>query len=56
MPNVKISREKIADPEQKEYEIYPDGDTSRPRIGVLKIEKVGSKFYLDPGFLPYQIF
>ena len=56
MPNVKISREKIADPEQKDYEIYPDGDTNRPRIGTLKIEKGMSRLTLDPDILPYSLF
>lgn len=56
MPNVRISRDKLPDPENAEMEIYPDGDSSRPRIGVLKFEKLGSKLILDPGFLPYQSF
>jgi hypothetical protein len=56
MPNVKISRDKLPDPENSEMDIYPDGDKSLPRIGVLKFEKLGSKFILDPGFLPYQSF
>lgn len=56
MPNVKISKNKLPEPEKMEFEIYPDGDASRPRIGVLKLEKLGSKFILDPGFLPYQSF
>jgi hypothetical protein len=54
MSNLKISREKLPDPEQTEIEIYPDGDKSRPRIGVLKIEKGMSRMTLDPGILPYQ--
>jgi hypothetical protein len=56
MPKLKVSKEKIADPEQTEIEIYPDGDKTRPRIGVLKIEKGMSKMTLDPGILPYRSF
>jgi hypothetical protein len=56
MPNLRISRENLPDPDVTEMEIYPDGDKSCPRIGVLKFEKLGSKFILDPCFLPYQSF
>jgi hypothetical protein len=56
MANVKISRDKTPDPIETEINIYPDGDESRPRIGVLKIEKGMSRMTLDPGILPYQNF
>ena len=56
MPKVKVSREKLPDPDKTEVEIYPDGDKSLPRIGVLKIEKGMSKMTLDPDILPYQSF
>ena len=54
MPKIKMSKEKLPDSEQSEIEIYPDGDKSRPRIGVLKIEKGMSRMTLDAGILPYQ--
>jgi hypothetical protein len=54
VPSLKISREKLPDSGQTEIEIYPDGDKSRPRIGVLKIEKGMSRMTLDPEILPYQ--
>jgi hypothetical protein len=53
MPKIKMSKEKLPDSEQSEIEIYPDGDKSRPRIGVLKIEKGMSRMTLDEGQLPY---
>jgi hypothetical protein len=56
MANVKISRDKLPDPVDTEIEIYPDGDKSLSRIGVLKIEKGMSRMTLDPGILPYQNF
>ncbi len=54
MAMVKISREKLPDFGGTEVNIYPDGDTSLPRIGVLKFERGTSKLMLDSGFLPYQ--
>jgi len=54
MAKVKISREKLPDCTESEIIIYPDGDRSRPRIGVLKFEKGLSKLELDPGFSPYR--
>jgi hypothetical protein len=56
MPRVKISREALPESESPEINIYPDGDESRPRIGVLKIDKGKSNLILDPGILPYQSF
>ena len=56
MPKVKISKDTHPDLEPCEIEIYPDGDKTRPRIGVLKIEKGRSNFILDEGLLPYQNF
>lgn len=56
MPKVKISKTTLPDSSIFEIEIYPDGDKSRPRIGVLKIEKGMSRMTLDPGILPYQSF
>lgn len=56
MPKVKISREALQDAESNEIEIFPDGDKTRPRIGVLKIDKGKSNLVLDPGILPYQSF
>jgi len=56
MPKVKISKTQIPDPEVTEINIYPDGDNSLPKIGVLKIEKGKSNMTLDPGFLPYRSF
>jgi len=53
MPRVKISREKLPESESSEINIYPDGDESRPRIGVLKIDKGMSRMTLDEGQLPY---
>lgn len=56
MPKVKIARETLPDSESSEVDIYPDGDKTRPRIGVLKIDKGKSNLTLDPGILPYQSF
>jgi hypothetical protein len=53
MPRVKISREGLPESESSEINIYPDGDESRPRIGVLKIDKGMSRMTLDEGQLPY---
>ena len=54
MPKVKISREALPDLESCEVDIHPDGDKSRPRIGVLKIDKGKSNLILDPDVLPYR--
>jgi hypothetical protein len=56
MPKVKVTREALPESESSEIDIYPDGDKSRPRIGVLKIDKGKSNLILDPGVLPYQSF
>lgn len=54
MPKIKISRTQSPDVEMDEVAIYPDGDSSKPRIGVLKFNKGTSKFELDEGILPYR--
>lgn len=54
MPKVRISKDIYPDLEPSEIEIYPDGDKTRPRIGVLKIEKGKSNLILDPGQSPYK--
>lgn len=56
MPKVKISRTTLPDPSVSEVEIYPDGDKSKPRIGVMKFDKGKSNLILDDGILPYQSF
>ncbi len=56
MPKVKVTRDPLPDSESSDIDIYPDGDKSRPRIGVLKIDKGKSNLILDPGILPYQSF
>lgn len=54
MAKLNISRNKLPDVEVDQIEIYPDGDKSRPRIGVLKFNKGMSNLVLDEGQLPYQ--
>lgn len=54
MAMVKITKEKLPDFAESEVNIYPNGDSSLPRIGVLKFERGTSKLTLDSGFLPYQ--
>lgn len=53
MPRAKINKGKLPDIEVEEIEIYPDGDKTRPRIGVLRFSKGLSRMELDPGMLPY---
>lgn len=53
MAKLKISREATLDAAETEINIYPDGDKSLPRIGILKIEKGMSRMTLDEGQLPY---
>jgi hypothetical protein len=56
MTKLKVTRDALPDPESSEIEIYPNGDKSLPRIGVLKIDKGKSNLILDEGILPYQSF
>jgi hypothetical protein len=56
MPKLRVSKEALPESQSSEIDIYPDGDKSRPRIGVLKIDKGKSNLILDPGILPYQSF
>lgn len=54
MAKLTVKRESAKDNPLEEIEIYPDGDATRPRIGVLKFNKGMSNLVLDEGQLPYR--
>ena len=54
MAKLIVKRELAKDLDGDEISIYPDGDTSLPRIGVLKLNKGMSNLILDEGQLPYR--
>lgn len=54
MGKIQLSREKLPEYSGEDIDIYPDGDKTQKRIGVLKFSKGMSNFVLDEGQLPYK--
>lgn len=54
MAKLHFSREKMPEYSGEDIEIYPDGDKSQTRIGILKFNKGISNLVLDEGQLPYK--
>lgn len=54
MTRTSINKEKLPDIDAEEIEIFPHGDATMSRIGVLKFSKGMSKLELDEGQLPYR--
>lgn len=54
MAKLHFSREKLPEYSGEDIEIYPDGDKTQKRIGVIKFSKGMSNLILDEGQLPYQ--
>lgn len=54
MARASIKKESLPDVGVEEIEIFPHGDATMPRIGVLKFHKGTSKLELDPGQPQYR--
>jgi hypothetical protein len=54
MAKLHFSREKMPEYNGEDIEIFPDGDKTQKRIGVLKFNKGMSNLVLDEGQLPYK--
>lgn len=55
MTKLIVTRTNHPERQLDEIELYPDNDTSRPRIGVLKFDKGRSNLVLDEGITPYRV-
>jgi hypothetical protein len=54
MKKAKILKESMPDFDKEEVEIFPFGDATMPRIGVMKFNKGTSNLVLDEGQPPYR--
>lgn len=54
MARASIKKESLPDVGVEEIEIFPYGEATMPRIGVLKFAKGTSKLELDPGQPQYR--
>lgn len=54
MKKAKILKESMPDFDKEEVEIFPFGDATMPRIGIMKFNKGTSNLVLDEGQPPYR--